>query len=243
VIFKKAEKPKLGLRDSDSAEVELLRWARQIHGRALNAKREGRIDEALGLLDQVADRLQAAVDARSQQLGRLISETHVLRAIELDQAGRREEAMAVADLALDAIDVLEAQTEGDQRHIAVMLALRVRAAESTSMDESRLTRLLDDSTERIRHLPVNSERATLWLVWSRKLIATHLDRGRSADAVQVARRVVAGIPALKVSSSLDFNAVYAGMRLVHDVAVRIVEAGEPDLAGELVDECVRLRLA
>lgn len=103
MIFKKAEKSKPGLRDSDSAEVELLRWARQVHGRSLNAKRDGRIDEAIGLFDQVAERLQAVVGARSRQLGRLISETHAPRAIALDQAGRRGEAMAVADLALDAI--------------------------------------------------------------------------------------------------------------------------------------------
>lgn len=240
MIFKKSLKQPAAAQPADSP-LSLSSWARQLYNRALAAKKDGRPDEALELLGQLTGRLQTAAHARSPQLLQILAKANVMRATVLDEAGGRQgEAIAAADSALATLDALDAGTLDVQNQTALMLLLRIRVAESTSMGGPELTRLLENSIERIRRLPTDTRRSLAWLVWNRQLMSSHLDQGRTAEAVRMTRQVIEGLPAIGTAPALGFSAIHAGMHLAVTVAPGLVEAGEVDLAAELAERCVSL---
>ncbi|WP_157435785.1 hypothetical protein [Actinospica robiniae] len=205
------------------------------------AKGEGRLDEALELLDQLIGRLHYAAQARSPQLLHIVARASGLRAITLDQVGGRQaEVVAAADAALAALEALGTGSAEVDQQVPPMLVLRVSAAESSSMGEADLIRLLEDCVGRIRRLPADSRRAAIWLLWDKKLMIKHIDQGCVTDAARVARRVIDGLPALGAAPELDFVAVHAGRDLARAAALKLADAGERELAAELAERCADL---
>lgn len=243
MIFKKSQKQPAAATPADSAQ-SLAAWAKQLHNKAVAAKGEGRLDEALELLDELIGRVRTAAHARSPQLLHIIAKASGLRAITLDQAGGRQREVIVAvDGALEALSALEALGAGSpdvERQIPPMLVLRISAAEACSVGELELTRLLEDSIERVRRLPVDSRRAMVWLSWNKRLISAHLDHGRTAEAIAVTRQTIDRLPAIGTSPELAFIAVYSGIHLAFETCPKLADAGERDLAAELARGCVAL---
>lgn len=135
MIFKRSQKQASEVEWSDSA-ASLSAWAKRLHNRAVVAKGEGRLDEALELLDQLIGRLHYAAQARSPQLLHIVARASGLRAITLDQVGGRQaEVVAAADAALAALEALGTGSAEVDQQVPPMLVLRVSAAESSSMGE------------------------------------------------------------------------------------------------------------